>query len=517
MKKSKKLIKRTKRQIKRTKSKRKIRGGMRALGNATSSFLTGLNRIVGGFYSYIYKPTFDSYISKNISNIKTQLLNVYTKDYPLISGINETKNDFFKQASSQIVGSVGLTSGSVSGSFSGGPGIGIIGGLAGGKFLQEFLKLDITDKRTAYKENPFIVISTYETYPQKGWKKKIYYLYPQYKPDNVLKKNGRYMPSPSISSLDTVDNLRRGVATDPTVWSSCRLPLGPECCGLDTSISHYKNFNPIYGLLMGIFMYDGIPGPWGQLWIDEEKRIIRINWSSSDQTQSSASLLMSGINPATEINGTIETIFNQNQQKLYDILDNIENLTDYLIVVEGHSMGGAMSQYCSSKLLEQYNGKITKNNLLTVVLGAPRFASQSFYEKVKQKYDYEFTNFVLALNYQEKSGYDYVYMDIVPFGFLLGSDPHNVVFIGNFDSLPWEDDVNYYRRRLRSNLSGKGSSAELRLYNRELGKLQSMDLANPLSTGWKLHNSYNRLIKIWEKESFLKNISYPNNNFLNKI
>ena len=44
-----------------------------------------------------------------------------------------------------------------------------------------------------------------------------------------------------------------------------------------------------------------------------------------------------------------------------------------------------------------------------------------------------------------------------------------------------------------------------------------MDLANPLSTGWKLHNSYNRLIKIWEKESFLKNISYPNNNFLNKI
>ena len=244
-----------------------------------------------------------------------------------------------------------------------------------------------------------------------------------------------------------------------------------------------------------------------------KKRIIRINWSSSDQTQSSASLLMSGINPVTEINGTIETIFNQNQQKLYDILDNIENLTDYLIVVEGHSMGGAMSQYCSSKLLEQYNGKITKNNLLTVVLGAPRFASQSFYEKVKQKYDYEFTNFVLALNYKEKSGYDYVYMDIVPFGFALGSDAHNVVFIGNFDSLPWEDDVNYYRRRLQF----KQDEIELRLYNRELGKLQSMDLANPLSTGWKLHNSYNRLIKIWEKESFLKNISYPNNNFLNKI
>ena len=473
MKKSKKLIKRTKRQIKRTKSKRKIRGGMRALSNAASSLVTGLNSAIGRFNSYINKPKFDTYIRTNISNIKTQLLQVYTKDFPLISGINETKNDFFKQASSQIVGSVGSVSGSTSGSFSGGPGIGIIGGLAGGKFLQEFLKLDIADKRTAYIENPFIVMSTYE---KKGWKKKIYYLYPQYKPDNVLEKNGRYKGG----------------------W---------------TGITHYQNFNPIYGLLMGIFMYDGIPGPWGQLWIDEEKRIIRINWSSSDQTQSSADLLMSGINPATEINGTIENIFNQNQQKLYDILDNIENLTNYLIVVEGHSMGGAMSQYCSSKLLEQYNGKITKNNLLTVVFGAPRFASQSFYEKVKQKYDYEFTNFVLALNYQEKSGYDYVYMDIVPFGFALGSDPHNVVFIGNFESLAWEDDVNYYRRRLQF----KQDEIELRLYNSDWGKLQSMDLVNTLSTGWKLHNSYNRLIKIWENESFLKNIPYPNNNFLNKI
>lgn len=64
MKKSKKPIKRTKskKQIKRTKSKRHIRGGMRSLGNATSSFVTGLNGIIGRFNSYIYKPTFDSYI-----------------------------------------------------------------------------------------------------------------------------------------------------------------------------------------------------------------------------------------------------------------------------------------------------------------------------------------------------------------------------------------------------------------------------------------------------------------------
>lgn len=59
-------------------------------------------------------------------------------------------------------------------------------------------------------------------------KKNIYYLYPQ-------SKNGKYSGIPSLKN------------------------------------SYYKNYNPIYGILKGIFMYDGIPGPWGQLWVDEIK------------------------------------------------------------------------------------------------------------------------------------------------------------------------------------------------------------------------------------------------------